>query len=240
MRAWVRYDDGVAVVRAVERHGNGLPDRVRVTFLPSVRDTESYASIDWLNIVSEPLPVDVFTYDHFPNDGQVGADLEEWERQGRTWTTRAPMPKAPTPQDVDDFAARLDRVRERISMPVIPVEEAFDLVAGPLPRAEWAAVAISEDVDHARRIAAHLEAENARMTEELRVAHTALETTLRLWAEKLQENELLQLQLLVANEFIREQNFTINVSALLNDQQVHHLQSQLAAARAPWWKRATR
>lgn len=136
-RAWVRYDDGVGVVREVQRDDEGIATHVRVTFLPDPRDLEAWETLDWLDIVTEPLPVNQFTYDRFGTD-DIYEELERWENEGRVWHT--PVPRKPHLHFSDDI---------------------------PGDRPEWADVSIPEDIRAARTTAALLEEDNARLTAEL-------------------------------------------------------------------------
>ncbi|MDJ1113215.1 Lsr2 family DNA-binding protein [Microbacterium dauci] len=108
-----------------------------------------------------------------------------------------------------DYAAasdKLDETRERagISMTSITGGATIDdpapvidsvLAHLKVPRGvrpAWADVAISEDVERARALAAHLEAENAVYVSQLDTIGTALETALRAWAtatERLAEEQ---------------------------------------------------
>lgn len=77
----------------------------------------------------------------------------------------------------------LDETRERIG-DLNPTDLTADGAIVPTieTRPEWAEVAISDDVERARDLAARLEAENAILLEQLHTTSVALEIALRSWA----------------------------------------------------------
>ncbi|MCT2085063.1 WXG100 family type VII secretion target [Microbacterium enclense] len=166
-RAWVRYDDGVGVVREVKRDDDGIATHVRVSYLPDPRDLEAWETLDWLDRVTDLLPVQQFTYDRF-GTGDIYEELERWENEGRVWIT------------ADTIAAA-----KLAAAPAIVADE----------RPDWSDVTIPEDIRAARTTAARLEEDNARLTAELteaeadfnalqaryEQAQSALELTIRKW-----------------------------------------------------------
>lgn len=148
-RAWVRYDDGVGVVREVQRDDDGIATHVRVTFLPDPRDLEAWETIDWLDIVTEPLAVNQFTYDRFGTD-DIYEELERWENEGRVWRT-----PSDTARDLGTAIA------------VAAPHNAQTVLSDAGDRPEWADVTVPEDIRAARTTAALLEEDNARLTGEL-------------------------------------------------------------------------
>lgn len=138
-RAWVRYDDGVGVVREVQRNDDGIATHVRVTYLPDPRDLEAWETLDWLDRVTDLLPVQQFTYDRFGTD-DIYEELARWENEGRVWIT------------ADTIAAA-----KLASSPSIVTDD----------RPDWSDVTIPEDIRAARTTAARLEEDNARLTGQL-------------------------------------------------------------------------
>ncbi|MFF8187708.1 hypothetical protein ACF044_10670 [Microbacterium sp. NPDC016588] len=148
-RAWVRYDDGVGVVREVQCDDDGIATHVRVTFLPDPRDVEAWETIDWLDIVTEPLAVNQFTYDRFGTD-DIYEELERWENEGRVWRTPS------------------DTARDLGTAIAVPALNNAQTVLGDAgDRPEWADVTVPEDIRAARTTAARLEEDNARLAGEL-------------------------------------------------------------------------
>lgn len=64
-RAWLRYDDGVAVVREVSEDG----ESVVVSFLPVPWDTDGWESGEWKKVSTDWMPARDFSYDDFPDGG---------------------------------------------------------------------------------------------------------------------------------------------------------------------------
>ncbi|MEV8269128.1 histone-like nucleoid-structuring protein Lsr2 [Microbacterium oleivorans] len=104
-------------------------------------------------------------------------------------TTPAPA-ASPTPdnEEVGEYvyaeaSDALDETRERIG-DLNPTDLTADGAIVPTieTRPEWAEVAISDDVERARDLAARLEAENAILLEQLHTTGVALEIALRSWA----------------------------------------------------------
>lgn len=138
-RAWVRYDDGVGVVREVQRDDDGIATHVRVTYLPDPRDVEAWETLDWLDRVTDLLPVQQFAYDRF-GTGDIYEELERWENEGRVWITAVTIAAA---KNADSPAMVTD------------------------DRPDWSDITIPEDIRAARTTAARLEEDNARLTAEL-------------------------------------------------------------------------
>ncbi|WZH36263.1 MAG: hypothetical protein PIR02_16065 [Microbacterium enclense] len=255
MRAWVRFDDGVAVVREVALDAGGFATHVRVTFLPNVRDEESWASIDWLDHVSDALPVDVFTYDHFPEDDRddsVAAQLAQWESEGRTYRAGQLRP----------FSADLGDVRDRAGIPladggiIVNGAVSFDEVDTPetyvptpkpsprwiagkaiSPRPDWSQITVNEDVERARELAVRLEAENALLLEQVAAAHRALEVVLVLHAERRDDNAALRQALGDAETQIAYLTYSAGIDAGHERLLRARIAELEAAAAKPWWKR---
>lgn len=131
VRAWVRYDDGVGVVRDVERDNEGIATHVRVTFLPDPRDEDAWDTLDWLDTVTDLRPATEFRYDRFGTD-DIHDALAEWENEGRVWQTE-------TERRAND--TRIADLRERLNRP------------------DWADVTVSQDVEAARAELAIAEAD---------------------------------------------------------------------------------
>lgn len=161
VRAWVRYDDGVGVVREVERDDEGIATFVRVTFLPDPRDEDAWDTLDWLDDVTDLRPVAAFSYDRFGTD-DIHAALAEWENEGRVWQTETER-RANDETGLDALRERLNRSEQRVARP------------------DWADITVSQDVEAARATAVRLEQELALAEADRDQARAALELTLRAW-----------------------------------------------------------
>lgn len=85
----------------------------------------------------------------------------------------------------EEIAQALEDTRARVDAPARP---------------EWATVAISEDVEKARNLAARLEQENAHLTEQLTTAHNALALALTKRDRDRQAHDLERIRLLAVAE----------------------------------------
>lgn len=112
------------------------------------------------------------------------------------------------------------------------VADAFPTDVTALPRPDWADVTIPEDIERLRTLAAHLEAELARVEPERDAAHAALPFLLRSWdgerAARLQAEH--DIDLLVA-EINR---LTLNVLRLETDLHTYKTAATPRPPRLPW------
>lgn len=229
MRAWLRYDDGVAVVRAVDG------DNVIVSFLPDPRDEEAWESIDWLDTVTDPQPADKFSYDWFGSD-DMAKDLDAWEKAGRAWRTPTHLPEPATATPEPDTTA-----------PAVDTPAP----AGDIERPEWADITIPKDIARARGWAMHYEQELADTVEQRDAAYRSLELVLRQWGElreqldiadeiiRIQANTITNLEgtVRILDEIRNEDARTIAAHRERRNEVRTIVDEALAAQPAPWWKR---
>lgn len=229
MRARPRYDDGVCVVREVVElpvlTGGGYV--IRVTSLPDPRDEESWASVDWLDQVSELLPAVQFQFDHFGSD-DILQDLDAWKNEGRIWRTPTdPNAKPERPEWAD---VTIPEDIERARSLAVRLEQELAHTEQRLAEAQ------------ARYLALHLTL--TERSAELHQVSGSLALVLRKWAEATERLDQLadaEEHLDVAAQRIDNQEHTINtllgeihardtiIDKLTTDQQ-----------RSPWWKRGSR
>lgn len=143
-RAWVRFDDGVAVVRDVSDSG----DQVRVSWLPDPRDEEAWFT--YLDSVTSWLPASDFSFDEFPGGSLTPGEVESVGMPAPVDATVSPF----EPEVAADLNAEADGEPDLPEAPTVAdVVETLQHVTfhGPVADAETRAQLFNEGWDEARR-----------------------------------------------------------------------------------------
>ncbi|OZD48613.1 hypothetical protein CH252_18980 [Rhodococcus sp. 06-1477-1B] len=151
---------------------------------------------------------------------------------------------APLEDAEQPFSADLDEVRERADMPPLHViVRSGDLTVPEelvAPRPAWSDVTVSEDVEHARSIAALLEEQNASLIDQVRASQQVTDNALHLVSDFRARDQVHRANLATAERKAHVEKTLRGVTEGNNRllrARVEELEAELAEATKPWWKR---